>query len=337
MTWSQLITNIPSNSLKEVNMKHITNMYDNNYAKFARWVDETHYNFIGNYPDIYHQLTSCKAIAYIIMFIAIFWIVDNLIVKRFLKKARWYSLHLLGNSLVVYYVAGDFYHLLINPIKAFSRKPIYDGLNITVALHFYHVIFFSNLTFIDWLHHVLMITIAIISYFCPPSVTVATNGLLFFLNGFPGGVDYLMLILVKYKIIRPIREKELNSYLNIWIRSPGILIGTHNLYLTTIYSNYKPNITTQLLSIIILVWNAQYFTYRVIGNYFTKLTQKCIQFEEREGRTISTDNEINCLSDEDSVITEKDVVNETINSAIEAEETTLGRLIQNINYIESTV
>jgi hypothetical protein len=338
MTWSHFKNNMQlGNLIPEVelqNLKHLSGQY---YQKATHWIDETHYSVIGNYPDVYHQVTSCKTVGDVLLVIMLFWLVDNLIVKRYLNNARWYSLHAMANALVVYYVSADLYNLLVNPIKSFSRTATYSALNITVALHFYHVVFFRNLTLIDWLHHVLMITIAIIAYFCPSSVVISTNGLLFFLNGLPGGIDYVMLVLVKYGIIRPIREKELNSYLNIWIRSPGILIGTHNLYLTIIYSNYKPYAITKLMAILILVWNAQYFTYRVIGNYFTKLTQKCIQFENREGRPMSPEYENKYLTDEDSVITEEDAVTETQNSAKEAEETTLSRLINNITYIESTV
>ena len=171
-----------------------------------------------------------------------------------------------------------------------------------------------------------MISIAIGSYFCPPAVIVATNGLLFFLNGLPGGLDYLLLTLVKYEIIRPIREKELNSYLNIWIRSPGVLIGTHNMYFTTVYTNYNPTIITRILVLVILVWNAQYFTYRVTGNYFTKLTKKCLQFEKREGRHLSMTDESNCVDDND-VITEMDVVYE-----LNEDEGSITRMIEDISY-----
>jgi hypothetical protein len=188
---------------------------------------------------------------------------------------------------------------------AFNRKPYYQGLNITVALHFYHVLFFEKLSPIDWLHHILMISIAIGSYYCPTSVIVTTNGLLFFLNGLPGAIDYFILTLVKYDLMHPIQEKELNSYLNIWIRSPGVIIGAHNMYLTTVYANYKPNIFMKTLIMSILVWNAQYFTYRVVGNYFTKLTIKCVDLEQKEGRRLSTTDVDSYIDDENAFIKEK--------------------------------
>jgi len=238
-----------------------------------------------------------------------FWLVDNLVVKPFFKKARWFILHIIANVFVVKYVWGDLFSLLKNPITAFNRIPIYDGLNITVALHFYHAIFFSNLPVIDWIHHILMISIAITSYFCPSSVIVATNGLLFFLNGLPGGLDYLLLTLVRYNIISPIKEKELNSYLNIWIRSPGVIIGTYNMYLTSVYSGYNPHAITKAIITCILMWNAQYFTYRVVGNYFTKLTKKYLDFEKREGRQMIA-SDLDDYIDSDETLSEEDINNE---------------------------
>ena len=44
------------------------------------------------------------------------------------------------------------------------------------------------------------------------------------MNGLPGGIDYLLLILVKIGKIKSIEEKRINTYLNNYIRAPGILI-----------------------------------------------------------------------------------------------------------------
>lgn len=240
------------------------------YNLASDWARYHKYQAIYNYPLLYRIINSHPTTLNIIMLIALLWLFDNIVIRPSLSKARWFVLHTVINACVVYYVAGDLLQLLINPIMAFNRIPNYNALNITVALHLYHSIFFKNLQFIDWVHHILMVGIALLSYGCPPAVIVATNGLLFFLNGLPGGIDYLLLTLVKYEIIHPLREKELNSYLNIWIRSPGTLIGAHNLYLTTIYANYYPSFKVKMLILSILMWNAQYFTYRVVGNYFTK-------------------------------------------------------------------
>jgi hypothetical protein len=312
LTWNHHTINYfqtPESILNSLQHNKYLDMTKNYYEQISRWLIYQKYQYIGNYPDTCNTLLSHATIFNIISLIAMFWLIDNIIIKPFFKKARWFILHTIANVFVVKYVWADFFSLLQNPIAAFNRTPQYNGLNITVALHFYHAIFFKNLPIIDWVHHILMISIAIASYFCPPAVIIAANGLLFFLNGLPGGLDYFLLTLVKYDIIKPIKEKELNSYLNIWIRSPGVIIGTYNMYLTSVYTRYNPYLITKIIVMCILVWNAQYFTYRVIGNYFIKLSKKHVDFEIREGRYMSTSEITDCMESEE-ILSEIDVEDE---------------------------
>jgi hypothetical protein len=126
--------------------------------------------------------------------------------------------------------------------------------------------------------------------------------------------------------LKPIKEKELNSYLNVWIRSPGVIIGTYNMYLTSVYTSYNPYLVTKVITMCILVWNAQYFTYRVIGNYFTKLTKKHLDFEKREGRHMST-TEFNDCMESDETLSERDVADEI------REEQSISRVIEDVTEI----
>lgn len=329
VTWSQVIDyfQTPENMMHVLkNNEYIDRTY-NYYNDVSDWMTYQKYQAIGNYPELYGTYSEHQCLFNVIYLIMILWFADNFIVKPFLGKTRWFALHTIVNACVVYYVWYDVCALFQNPIKAFNRKPQYDALDITVALHFYHMLFFKGLTRIDWIHHILMMGIAIASYNCPNSVIVTTNGLLFFLNGLPGGLDYFLLILVKYNLIHPIKEKELNSYLNVWIRSPGVLINTYNMYLTTVYANYTPSLLMKYLILGILVWNAQYFTYRVIGNYFTKMTKKVDEFERRVGRQLSTTDLTECIGDDNIMeINEKDVVEELADS----EQVTLHRIMEDV-------
>ena len=45
------------------------------------------------------------------------------------------------------------------------------------------------------------------------------------MNGLPGGIDYYLLIQVKRGKIKSIEEKKINTYLNNYIRAPGILLN----------------------------------------------------------------------------------------------------------------
>ena len=207
-----------------------------------------------------------NCIADIIIFIYLFYFIDRFIVP---KKGRWFILHTIGNFFTACYTAPIVYHVLTDPIKSFNEEPNYRPLNLTMALHIYHTLFFNNLTTIDWIHHIVMCTVAGCSYFY--KVGQCTNFIIFFINGLPGGLDYFMLALVKHNKLNYLKEKELNSYINIWIRSPGIIIGAYNLYLANLYGILQTGIIEGLIILGSLLWNAQYFTYRVVANYHKKL------------------------------------------------------------------
>ena len=51
------------------------------------------------------------------------------------------------------------------------------------------------------------------------------NLLSFFISGFPGGMDYFFLVLVKYNMISKLQQKKYCSNLNIYCRCPGIVIS----------------------------------------------------------------------------------------------------------------
>ena len=180
--------------------------------------------------------------------------------------SQWFMLHLIANTITSIFSAYDFATLLFHPLvplhqQVSSRVPP----NVTLALHVYHVLFFNNLTTIDWIHHIVMCTALGMTFHCPnPGMT---NYAIFVVNGLPGGIDYLLLLCVKHGQLDRITEKQINSKLNLWIRGPGIVIGAYIVYLQWRYGII--NYSLELLSIIIvaLYWNAQFFTERVVYNW----------------------------------------------------------------------
>ena len=128
---------------------------------------------------------------------------------------------------------------------------------------------FFNITFVDWLHHILMIGIVLpFGLIYKKTAGSVINYCCFFLSGLPGCVDYIMLFFVKRKLLDKITEKKINSYINIWIRGPFLIIGSYIIYLNCYYKNYNP--TTMLVSML-LFWNAQYFSKRIVGNYYSNI------------------------------------------------------------------
>jgi hypothetical protein len=225
----------------------------------------------------------------LLTFTFIFGCLDLLVIPR---KSRWFSLHTISNTLTTYYSFSDFILTWSNPLESINVMN-WRPLNITVALHFYHMIFFNNLHTIDWVHHIVMMYVAVYMYLFPVGASI--NAVIFFVNGLPGGIDYFLLALVKHNKISPNTEKCINVYLNNWIRSPGLLISNyiallvigHNLDKFTIPSiipHFIPGyyiIDTVMLMLIpiALYWNAQYFNQRVLLNYSQKNPETTQQFE----------------------------------------------------------
>jgi hypothetical protein len=52
----------------------------------------------------------------------------------------------------------------------------------------------------------------------------------------PGGLDYVMLTLVKQGMMAPDVEKKWNARVNVWIRSPGLLFSSFVLIMLTMYA-----------------------------------------------------------------------------------------------------
>lgn len=197
--------------------------------------------------------------------------------KLLLKKANWYILHTITNGFVVTLSLPTVINVLCDPLYIDYDHHAY-ALDITMALHIYHMLAFKKLMVVDWVHHIVMCTILSFTYYYTTTVTI-TNYLLFFLSGLPGGIDYLMLSLVKYEKMDSMMEKYINSKLNIWIRSPGIIIGAYILFLQYINGIIIASIPTFTMTILGLIWNAQYFTERVLSNYVYKVNLEIKKIE----------------------------------------------------------
>ena len=52
----------------------------------------------------------------------------------------------------------------------------------------------------------------------------------FFGTGLPGGINYLCLYLMKNNYMNKLTEKKINSYLNNYVRAPGLIITSYILW-----------------------------------------------------------------------------------------------------------
>ena len=94
------------------------------------------------------------------------------------------------------------------------------------------------------------------------NVGVYMSYFLFFVCGLPGMIDYGMLALAYDRK----EEKRINTYLNNYLRAPGIMFGMGMLW----KDSFHVSPFYVFMSFTSMFWNAQYFNYEVIKNYYLK-------------------------------------------------------------------
>lgn len=188
------------------------------------------------------------------------------------ENIKWYLNHTIVNAVMVLTTTKDAFKLLACKTDCYQIKPEggiiyswygYDNIELIMLsnmllLHGYHLCFFDNLRGIDYLHHILMMFVLTMAY--AMNVGVYMSYFLFFICGLPGMIDYGMLA-VSYDRQE---EKRINTYLNNYLRAPGITFGMGMLWRDSFHIS-KLNV---LLSFLTLFWNAQYFNYEIIKNFY---------------------------------------------------------------------
>ena len=64
----------------------------------------------------------------------------------------------------------------------------------------------------------------------------------FFMCGLPGGLDYAMLFAVKHGWMSPLREKQYNSSINVWCRTPFLVITASFAYIQNFIQDGVPTV-----------------------------------------------------------------------------------------------
>jgi hypothetical protein len=185
------------------------------------------------------------------------------------KKAIWFQLHFIINVMISILTYENVLDCLNNPME--SNNAISNSLSayLGLNLHLYHTVFFK-LRSMDIYHHITSV------FLCAPiCLFYHTKGLacyLFFNTGFPGGIDYFLLSLVKNNYIQNITEKKINSYLNAYIRMPGGLITSYLIYkdANLFYTdNFYMRLGLYFLTFTAYL-NSTYFGKLAIENYMEK-------------------------------------------------------------------
>lgn len=137
---------------------------------------------------------------------------------------------------------------------------------LTFTIHIYHVLFFKNLTVDDYMHHIISVFfVGVISSVFPFGYCL--GAVTFFICGLPGGLDYLLLALVKTNHVSSLTEKRLNRWLHQCIRAPGILLTTYCGLVSVIRGNGKMHVFWAILTFVLDNFNAMYYSNKVTCNY----------------------------------------------------------------------
>lgn len=181
----------------------------------------------------------------------------------------YYAVHALHNALIVWSSASDVWTTFTDVHSLHDRQPNDVAAILCFALHFYHIaIYRDRFRPDDWLHHGLMIGIALPLGLLLPSSTFLGFSL-FFTTGLPGGIDYALLFGVRNGWVDRMTEKRVNRWLNVWIRSPGAVAQATLVTAATLSAPETHWLMRAgcLIPAALNYWNGQYFMEQVVADH----------------------------------------------------------------------
>lgn len=208
----------------------------------------------------------------LLIWLTTFCACDSVLTKAGLQGV-YYLIHAAHNGFVVYLTYDEVWRTFTDFKSISVATPNYSAAELVFALHLYHIAYYwRKFKLDDWLHHVLMIAVALPIGISLPSGTLLGFSL-FFTTGLPGGIDYFLLCLVRNGWLSRDFEKRVNTQLAAWIRMPGCVAQAALTAAFLSMQNQPPSFLTYLayLSAVLNYWNGVYFGYQVIydaGNRF---------------------------------------------------------------------
>ena len=245
-------------------------------SRWDEWLNESHAHWV-DYPlkhrigfERHETVRPCTFIDLArgflpcLLFLAV---CDVLICQRMRDDSiRFFTLHVFANLVISLSSAPDMLRALSSPfhepIGRCNVLPVY----MIPALFIYHLTVFRCVSFDEWIHHLLFGGgIGGVGLACAPGPLM--NAMAFFICGLPGGIDYIMLILVKKGHLTSATEKVWNARINVWLRSPGLMITGYAIVLVDQSVNVyvaSPWLIAMVVGLAAL--NGQYYMQRVVAN-----------------------------------------------------------------------
>ncbi len=193
-------------------------------------------------------------------------------IQYFGYEGAYYGVHAVHNALIVASTWPNVLRTFSNFYTITIEQPNMLAIQLCFALHLYHcLMYWRKFRYDDWLHHGLMIGIALpMGCFLYSGTLIGFN--LFFTTGLPGGIDYLLLFCVRNGWVHRITEKTWNRWLNVWIRSPGCQWQVA-LNLAYCLSSYSPWYVKMVgcIPAVLTYWNGQYFMNQVVADHAVQM------------------------------------------------------------------
>jgi hypothetical protein len=178
----------------------------------------------------------------------------------------YYGVHAFHNACIVALTAGDVAAAFTEPGFGLTRPITWGAVLLCYALHLYHIWeYVAAFRFDDWLHHGLMIGIALpMGSMVPSGALMGFN--LFFTTGLPGGISYALMFAQRNGWITRETETSMNARAHLWIRVPGcvahaaltLAAGLSNPATTAFY-----DVVTVLVAAL-TAWNGLYFANQAV-------------------------------------------------------------------------
>jgi hypothetical protein len=224
--------------------------------------------------------------------LVILFLIDFIVVRKWpeltLKRPsfRWIFLHAVANFAVVLVHIDDVIKVYRYPLDCMYHDADTSGSVIVFSLHLYHVMFFyKSFERDDWVHHILMCFVVLpIGWFLQPGSLLGHGA--FWASGLPGGINYVMLVLVRLGMMAEEKQRRINGYLHLYLRAPFCLFHSLFVYLTFIrwhdsfltinrHEMWLMYCFATIVTFLAFYWNAMYFCEEVvISNTMKKQNNK---------------------------------------------------------------
>lgn len=202
------------------------------------------------------------------------YLLDYFLCKYYTDKARWFQLHSMANLFVCIFCISDIISIFYDVNQSAMPLTDYIGGSFALQVHLYHTLNFP-LTTMDKYHHISSVFLCF-----PPSMIFNKKilSLFYFIGtGLPGGIDYLLLTLVKNGKLDYLKEKKYNSYINAYIRMPGGAICSFLTFSASLNNDILlERLCGYFLSFIVFT-NTAFFGKLAIENYVERLENNKIK------------------------------------------------------------